>query len=251
MKKPDFRSENISVVLVSPKYQGNIGAVARSMKNAGLENLFLVNSEIEDEAIARSMGGRDILLNAKKFNSLEEAIRGFNVVAGTSSTVTENLKHFRRIPVTPEEFWDKMSNTDAKIALVFGREDDGLRNEELNLCNYFINIPGNPEYPVYNLSHAAAIILYIMFTRFNPVEPKRQDIILPDHLSILESEIGKTLDYIKYPAHKKENTMVMLTRIIGRSMLTETEYFKLMGIIRRVRSTERHDYESDGDSTVR
>ncbi|MGC8609258.1 MAG: RNA methyltransferase, partial [Thermoplasmata archaeon] len=191
-------------------------------------------------------GGRDILLNAKKFGSMEEAVKNFNVIAGTSSTVTDNLKHFRRIPVTPEEFWEKTAGSGAKIALVFGREDDGLRNEELNLCNYFINIPGNPEYPVYNLSHAAAIILYTMFTHFNHIDIKRQQLIVPEHLSILIDEIGKTLDFISYPPHKKENTMVMLNRILGRSMITETEYFKLMGIIRRVRNPG-HQYHEDSE----
>ncbi|MGC8608908.1 MAG: TrmH family RNA methyltransferase, partial [Thermoplasmata archaeon] len=59
MINPDLNRLKVSVILVSPKYQGNIGAVARSMKNAGLDDLLLVNADIEDEAIARAMGGRD------------------------------------------------------------------------------------------------------------------------------------------------------------------------------------------------
>lgn len=229
-------SERITVILVEPLYEGNVGAVARSMKNAGLTDLVLVNfHEYGDEAIARSMSGRTILESARMFDSLKEAIKGYSIVAGTSSTVTTNFKKFRRIPISPEEFWNKTINEDSKIALVFGRENDGLRNHELELCNYFLNIPANPEYPVYNLSHAVGIILYEMIRHIDGLTLESPDkVALPEDLETLIKRIELLLSKASYPAYKELNTLVMLRRLIARTSLTETEFYKIMGIIRHI-----------------
>ncbi|BAB59720.1 hypothetical protein [Thermoplasma volcanium GSS1] len=235
MQKTDGLADRIWVVLVQPKYQGNIGAVARSMKNSGLSKLIIVGNRPDDEAFARSMGGRQILENAEIVDSLEEIVHRFTIVAGTSSTASSNLKRFRRLPVDPETFWKQMESQTGKVALVFGREDDGLRNEELDLCNYFIYIPGNPDYPVYNLSHAVAIVLYVMYRSYVPSDMIQHESIKPEHEVLLMSNILDIMKLSRYPAHKMRNAEVMLRRIIGRSMITEREYFKLMGIVRRIK----------------
>lgn len=228
-------SERISVFLVEPKYQGNIGAVARSLRNAGLTDLVLINAgEIGDEAISRSMNGKNILLNARRYECLEDAVEGYHIIAGTSSTVTTNYKKYRRIPVTPQRFWEDMMHGNQKIALVFGREADGLRNHELEQCNYFINIPANPEYPVYNLSHAVAIMLYEMVKNVpvemqEPLEP-----ISPENEDTLIKRTEYLLEKSDYPDHKKKNTMVMIRRLLGRAGLSDSEFFKIMGIIRHL-----------------
>ena len=90
-----------TVILVEPEYQGNIGAVARAMKNTGFEKLFIVGKRtIDDEALSRARDGASILLNAYFFNTLKEAIEGFDIVVGSSSVTTSNFKKFRRIPTT-------------------------------------------------------------------------------------------------------------------------------------------------------
>ncbi len=226
-------SEKVSVILVEPKYQGNVGAVARLLRNFGLSDLILVNfREVDDEAISRSMEGKQILLNARRFDTFSEAAREFNIVAGTSSIVTGNYKKFRRIPITPPEFWEAASRKSGKIALAFGREVDGLSNEELGFCDYFVHIPANPDFPVLNLSHAVSVILYEM--------TKRSDLTSTDlvrEVNALEAEklierIEKLLEKSGYPDYRRENTMVMLRRIIARSSLTDSEFYKLMGVIR-------------------
>lgn len=237
-------SERIAVVLVEPHHEGNVGAVARSMKNSGLTDLVLVNfGEFGDEAIARSMNGKKILESARRFSSLKDAIDGYSVVAGTSSTVTTNYKKFRRIPVSPEEFWEKNLPGDDKIALVFGRENDGLRNHELELCNYFINIPGNPEYPVYNLSHAVGIILYEMIRNVDGVIPDSPETrASAENLKTLLDRVELLLKKASYPAYKEINAVVMLRRLIARSLLTESEFYKIMGIIRHILRTIDPDF---------
>ncbi|AKA49663.1 hypothetical protein IX51_11755 [uncultured archaeon] len=228
-------SDRVSIILVEPKYQGNVGAVARLLKNFGLRNLIIVNfEEFTDEALSRAMGGKEILLRAKRVETFEEAVKDFDIVAGTSSTITGNYKKFRRVPIVPDEFWESVSSRPGRIALVFGREVDGLRNEELEKCHYFLHIPANPEFPVLNLSHAVSVVLYDMI--------RNVDLVVTDLMrkaNGFETEkmldrIGLVLEKTGYPDYRLKNTTVMLRRIISRSDLTDMEFYKIMGIIRGI-----------------
>ncbi|MFG1555278.1 MAG: RNA methyltransferase [Thermoplasmataceae archaeon] len=223
-----------TVILVEPEYQGNIGAVARAMKNTGFEKLFIVGKRtIDDEALSRARDGASILLNAYFFNTLKEAIEGFDIVVGSSSVTTSNFKKFRRIPITPRELWQSYGNGMKKIALVFGREGDGLSNEEISMCNVFIHIPSSKDYPVYNLSHAVTIVLYEALLYRGNEEIKE----LPATGEQTHLIVEKTIEIMKktnYPQYKIENTAVMLERLLTRSSLTEHEFYKIMGIIKKI-----------------
>ena len=232
-------SERISVVLVEPKYEGNIGAVARLLKNSGLKDLRLVNPpEIGDEGFARSMGGRDLLLLARRFGDLESSVRDFSVVAATSSEKTFSDRKFLRLSMTPWEFWSSNINSNSRIALVFGREDDGLRNAEIEKCNAFIHIPANPEYPVFNLSHAVSIILYEMIRQIPDSTVTIPEPVKPSEMSLLIDRIEEILRLYSYPDYKMENGKIMISRILSRSNLTESEFYKIMGILRLILRNE-------------
>jgi tRNA/rRNA methyltransferase len=223
----------ISVVLVEPKYQGNIGAVARSMANSGISDLRIIRTPIETEALYRSMHGRYILENAKIFDTLGEAVKNFDIIAGTSD-ISKSGEKFRRVPTGPEEFWAHNGLTGQKVALVFGREDNGLSYEELGLCNFFIKIIGSPEYPVYNLSHAVAIILYEMIKyNYSGNATITHDIIGREKIDFLMGRMEELLSKIDYTASEIEILMNMLGRIVARSNITESEFFKIMGILRQ------------------
>jgi TrmH family RNA methyltransferase len=223
-----------TVILVEPEYQGNIGAVARAMKNTGFEKLFIVGRRtIDDEAISRARDGVDLLLNANFFNSLKEAIEGFDIVVGSSSVTTSNFKKFRRIPITPKELWQTYGNGKKKVALVFGREGDGLNNEEISMCNVFIHIPSSKEYPVYNLSHAVTIVLYEGLV-YKGSEEVKEPLATGEQTHLM---VAKTIEIMKktnYPEYKIENTAVMLERLLTRANLTEHEFYKIMGIIKKI-----------------
>ncbi len=228
-------SRRVSVILVEPKYHGNVGAVARLLKNFGLEELIIVNfEEFNDESISRAMGGKEILLNAKRVDTFEEAIADFDIVAGTSSTVTGNFKKFRRIPMLPSEFWESVSKKEGRIALVFGREGDGLRNEELEKCNYFFHVPANPDFPVLNLSHAVSVVLYDMTRNMELVATDLVRKANDFETEKLIERIGLVLEKTGYPGYRLKNTQVMLRRIISRTDLTDSEFYKIMGIIRGI-----------------
>lgn len=222
---PHFR-----VVLVEPQNDGNIGAVARSMKNFGLKELFLVRPcVVGEEATKRAMHGIDVLKNAKIVLSEEEALRGMSFVAATSGVDTSNEKNFSRISMSPREFADKIKRSRTRIALLFGREDFGLDKKLLKKCDFLITIPANPEYTILNISHAAAIVFYELFAsnaaKWRPREAGRLE------RDKMQEYFELLLDAIDYPPHKKEKTKLMFRRMISRSVPSVWEFHTLMGVL--------------------
>ena len=222
---PHFR-----VVLVEPQNDGNIGAVARSMKNFGLKELFLVRPCIVgEEATKRAMHGIDVLKNAKTVLTEGEALRGMSFVAATSGVDTSNEKNFSRISMSPREFADKIKRSRTRIALLFGREDFGLDKKLLKKCDFLITIPANPSYTILNISHAAAIVFYELFVsdvaKWRPREAgKLERDKMQEYFALL-------LDAIDYPPHKKEKTKLMFRRMISRSVPSVWEFHTLMGVL--------------------
>lgn len=156
----DTFNDQVRIVLVETSHSGNIGAVARAMKNMGLGNLWLVNpSSFPDEAsYARSAGASDVLDRARVVSSLDEALADCILVMGTSA-------RGRKVPwpvMAPPQAAAMASEHSAKgrVALVFGRENHGLSNDELQRCHYHIHIPSNPDYSSLNLAMAVQVICY-------------------------------------------------------------------------------------------
>lgn len=157
--QPDFN--NICVVLVQTSHPGNIGAAARALKNMGIPNLRLVDPRTpfpSDEATWRSASATDVLERAQVFASMEDAVADCGLVIGTSA-------RSRRMPwpvLTPRQCANHVVQDAGKnkVALVFGREDTGLSNEELQLCHYHVQIPANAEYSSLNLAAAVMVICY-------------------------------------------------------------------------------------------
>ena len=148
------------IVLVEPQHPGNIGAVARVMANFGLNDLAMVKGcELADESYARSKSGRPVLEKSKRSGTIEEAIADCDIAIGTSGIRPEGDKRWFRAPQDVKKINEIIADRD-KPGLLFGRENHGLYREELALCEATITIPTNPEYPILNLSHAVALVLY-------------------------------------------------------------------------------------------
>ena len=150
----------IRIVLVQTTHPGNIGAAARAMKNMGLTQLVLVNPRDFPSGVAlgRAASALDILDNAQVVDSLDAAIADCGLVIGTSA-------RSRSIPwpmVDPEGCADKLvvASNQNDVALVFGREDRGLSNDELQLCHFHVQIPANEEYPSLNIAAAVMLLCY-------------------------------------------------------------------------------------------
>lgn len=152
--------DNVRVVMVETTHPGNIGAAARAMKTMGLGDLRLVAPKIYPsvEATARASGAGDVLAAARVCETLEEALEGATLVVGTSARQ-------RRIPwpcLTPRQLTAQLQREpdSTRIAVLFGREDRGLTNEELRRCNLHVTVPTNPEYGVLNVASAVQLLAY-------------------------------------------------------------------------------------------
>lgn len=162
----------MQVVMVNTTLPANIGSAARAMHTMGLSRLTVVDPKhpIDETSIAHAAGGSDILAEANIATTLEAAISSCQLVFAASS----RSRHLPRPVVTPTqaaaimaEFIDKqaeVSTSKPNIAILFGREDRGLTNEELACADYHIQIDANPDYPVLNVASAVQVIAGFIFT---------------------------------------------------------------------------------------
>lgn len=156
-------TERVQIVLVETSHPGNIGAVARAMKNMCISQLVLVKPGKfpAEEALQRSSGAHDVLATAVVVDSLQEALKECTWVVGTSA----RARHLPWPVSSPEQLVPEVIAQAAKgrVAIVFGRENSGLSNAELQLCHRHVNIPCNPAFSSLNLAMAVQIVCYELF----------------------------------------------------------------------------------------
>jgi len=219
------------VVLVEPKSPGNVGAVARAMKNFGLSRLALVNPcELDETAKKRAKHANDVLKAAKTYKSLKAATRRSAFVVATSGIISRNDKHFIRHPLTPREIAWRAARVKGEVALVFGREDYGLYNDELLLADILVNIPTSEKYPIMNISHACAVLFYELYLpQTTAVELIETSKLEKERLNRFFADL---LDAVEYPNHRKEKTKIMFRKLMGRAVPTKWEFYTLAGIVK-------------------
>jgi tRNA/rRNA methyltransferase len=220
------------VILVEPLYSGNVGSAARVMKNFGFSELVLVSPcELDLKARVMAVHAYDIIESARIEFSLRDAVKGSNIVVGmTGNPGKTDNKHMRLPALTPRKLKEKFIDAGGVISLIFGREDRGLENEEIEMCDIIVNIPTSPEYPSMNLSHAVSVVLYELS------DVTGGTTYLADHsdIELLYEHIDEMLDDVEYKEHKEDKTKLMLRRILGRAELTGREVQTLRGVLRRI-----------------
>lgn len=152
---------NISIILVEPAVPENIGASARAIKTMGFNNLLLVNPAdyLCDKAKMLAHGANDILENAKEFSSFDDAIKAFDFIIGTTAK-KRRIKNDYYYPEQLLEIVKNKGNTIKNIAIIFGREERGLENDEMKKCDILSTIPLISPYPSLNLSQAVMLYCY-------------------------------------------------------------------------------------------
>lgn len=152
--------DNLRVVLVSTRNPLNIGAAARAMSNFGISNLRVVNpfDPAFREAVS-AVGAADLLQRAEQFDTVSEAIGDCSLVVGTTAGKDRELHHPLRILQKGAGLIRKRLAT-GKVALLFGSEKHGLRNEELSHCHWLMRIPTSPTNFSMNLGQSVAVCLY-------------------------------------------------------------------------------------------
>lgn len=229
--------KDITIVLVGTKNSGNLGAVARAMANFGFSKLILVNPEVEadDEARNRAKHAQKIL-DGIKIMSFEDVIKKHSVSIATTGIMCSDY-NIMRSPVSFEEAAKRINSIKGKTAIIFGREDDGLYNHEIEKADFAITIPSNEKYPVLNLSHAVAVVLYELSKKKNLESFEKL------HSQANERDKHELMklvnDLIKQEKFRTENEKAtqqkVWKRMIGKGLLTRREAFSLMGFLKKLK----------------
>jgi len=233
--------ENISVVLVRPAIPGNIGAVARTMANFGFANLLIVDSKckIDEEARNRAKHAQKILDNIIFEKSLKSVLSRFGTSVATTGVLGSDY-NIVRAPLLIEDASKKIRSIKGKVALVFGAEDTGLSNEELQLCDFTATIPSSKSYPVLNLSHAVSVFLYELSKKNNSV-PMRNAFPLVEggEKKALEDAMNSAIESVKYrTVFEKRTQKLVWKRILGKATPTKREAFAMIGLLKKLAQKE-------------
>ncbi len=241
---------NIQIVLVEPAGALNIGSIARVMKNMGLCQLVLVNPHCDhlgDEARQMAVHAQDVLDLAKVVGTLPEGLvgcRGAIATTARTRTLSTPLEHPRiALP------WLVELAQQGPVALIFGPEDRGLNNIELNYAQRFLSIPANPAYPSLNLAQAVAICCYELYqlvsskdsslpdsSGFTPDTPAAFE-TLEAYYQQLETLLLR-VGYL-YP-HTADSRMQKFRRLFSRAMPSSAEVAMLRGILSQVEWALQH-----------
>ena len=249
-------NKNLSfdIVLVQPEHAGNIGSVARVMKNFNFNNLVIFNplekiNKIHSyESQGFAMHGKDILLNAEivsldhqpdhihKFKAFMEQ---YDLIIATTAK-GKHYRNIRRMPIFPENLKLPVSKKPLNIAILFGKESRGLTNEEIEIADILLRIPTGNTYTSLNLSHACGIILYEIFNKLNQVSLGRgQNPVLvadKEDKKIFYAILKKLIEKLKIRTHKKDNVTFAFKNILERALITKKELSLIMGVFSKVDS---------------
>lgn len=221
---------DIQIVLVAPLYEGNIGFSARVMKNFGFSRLVLIDPcRIGEDALLRASHAQDVLSGAITC-TLEEVFQQSCLTIATTGEVSKSICRSMRMPYfTPGEIREHIKDINGTISILFGRENWGLNNDEVKRCDMICTIPTSQDYPILNLSHAVGVVCYEL------AHIPRGEYLLANRteMEYLYRHIDRFLDEIDHPPFKRENTMLMMRRIFGRTQLTAREASTVHGLLRR------------------
>ena len=237
---------HIKIVLVETSHPGNIGAVARAMKNMSMTNLCLVAPKIfpSAEATSRASGADDILACAQIYESLQSAIADCQLVIGASA----RSRTISWPEISPRECAELTvtKNSNQKVAIIFGRENSGLKNHELDLCHFLLRIPCNTEYSSLNIAAAVQVVCYELFVASHT----QAQVIIGDsdkktkataqQIESFYTHLAETLSDIGFMHPDKSNSIMRrLRRIYNRTQLDTKELDILRGILRMSQDNQK------------
>ncbi|QQR80414.1 MAG: RNA methyltransferase [Deltaproteobacteria bacterium] len=240
MTKP-LSPQDISIILVRPRYGGNIGSTARVMKNMGFSKLIVVRPTVlptHPEALRLAVGAADLLQKTVVCDTLEEAAKGLNYTIGTSRRVGKNRQDFISLPEISTRLGERQ-----KIGILFGAEERGLTNKELAICNLVVMIPSDPDFGSLNLAQSVAVTTYQLRLFFLskmddpdlPQKKKTAKLASVEEIEGMYGHLERALTDIEFLI--PDNTFHMmrsLRGIFGRTGLTDREVRILRGISRQI-----------------
>jgi tRNA (cytidine32/uridine32-2'-O)-methyltransferase len=245
---PESRLAGIRIVLINTTHPGNIGAAARAMKVMGLASLHLVTPKVfpNAEATAMASGADDLLQTARVHESLDSALAGCSLVLGTSARLRSLPMPMLDVRRASEQALGE--SVSREVAILFGRERYGLTNEEMQRCQFLVNIPSNPAYSSLNLAQAVQIIGYELRVAATGgaglfVPPSDWEPVDDSQMEGLFQHLEQTLLDIRFLNPKQPRRLMMrLRRLFNRARPDQNEINILRGILKASQeATERTD----------
>jgi tRNA/rRNA methyltransferase len=220
------------IILLNPQEDGNIGSVARAMKNFGFSELYIVSPLCEMGKDARRLAshGLSVLEGARIVQSFEEAVEGCDLIVGTTGK-KGGQKTPKRKALEPGQLCQSIGN--AKAAIVFGNEAYGIPNKLLARMDFAVRIPTNPDYPILNLAQSVVIILYEL-SRKEFVKTVREKPISRQVRTQLEKYTHEIAGRVYEQPHQQRFIESTLARIYGKAALSKQEGGRLISFYRKI-----------------
>lgn len=240
---------SVTVVVVDASEPGNVGTIARSMKNFGLSDLLLVDPpDLDPDGEAYGFAGQareDVLPEAREV-TFDHVVEHYHTVGCTAITNEDATKHVRYPFRTPAELADSLRTVAIDTCLVFGRETSGLTNDELARLDEVCSIPASADYPALNLGQAATVALYELreLTAAEDQLPAITDRADEAAIEGLHEQFAAFLDAVGHPEEKRDKAGRLWRRLLGRAHPTDREVRTLRGLFRR--ATEQLGPARDG-----
>ena len=233
--------DNVSIVLVNTKTPANIGAVARCMMNTGLSRLILVRppADPNDDALKLAAGAEKVLREAKRFGTLGDAVADHHLVVGTSRHLARHRRNVRAPREAAGHFVPLLPRN--RVALVFGREVNGLEKGDLALCHELIAIPSADAFPSLNLSHAVMVVAYELFLAARAgLSADERTLARSEELELFFSHLQQALRDIGFLDDRSaDHMMSSLRQLFGRARLEQRDVKILRGILTAVTGAHR------------
>ncbi len=240
------------MVLVEPEGKINFGFILRLAKNFEVDEVIAVKPKFDpfDEEVLRfAAQGKDYISKVRVVEGYEEALEGLKVCTSAKVSSRDPLRDF----VVPWELREKLGEPET-LTLVFGRESVGLTREELKACDVLLHIPASRNYPVLNLSHAVAIVLWEVWKQYRlergalPERASEKDVqlVLSNASKLLEKFVGDEL--------KRERLLISLKHLLSKATVQEARslLYVLGKCVNVLRSDDMKDALSDhGDTETR
>jgi TrmH family RNA methyltransferase len=236
MEKPWLN--NIFIIIVEPHHAGNIGSICRACKNMGIPNVVLVNPQVnylDDDTFRLAWASHDVVHSIQVVNSLEDILPQMNLVIGTTQRPREDHPPL----FSPKDLIPKMVGTAVsgfKVALVFGRENNGLHAEELAQCHVLSSIPTQTTRPAINLAQAVMIYAYELFqANADKKNVYKWTLAKSKHIEKMYEVLNDTVNVLPIDTRKGSAAFVNLfKRVLNRTQLEERDvrlFLKLFRLI--------------------
>src|SRR5688572_24247949 len=220
------------VILVGTQFPGNAGAAARGAANFGASGLRFVRPQCDvksKEAMDRAVHAKPLLEAAKLYPDLRAALEGVSLCVGTTARTSHARNHFLRKPTDVREFLAGLSGWDGRVAYVFGPEDSGLANEDVNLLDQLVTVPTS-DYNSLNVAHAVTLVCYEHFRLSAPsVSPERT--LAPEALTALHQAWDDLAQITESREWRKTTATGVWRKVFGRALPDTYEVHNIMGIL--------------------